>query len=309
MSNLPDVQNRPDERGLAIDRVGVNKFFLPIVFEEQERIAGVSAYVSLPHTTRGANFSRFVITATKHFSNKKINSQVITEMLRELKKVMKSEDAYVDLEFDYLIEKESPVTKIKGGYQSYKLGFIGLLKEDKVTIIRRFEIVAASLCPCSREMSLLENLEYDNIKWNLPERENDVESGYEKLTKEIFQGVSHVELSQQVGKGAHNQRVTIRVDVEFNNGFDLNTKEIIKGIEDCASAGVYPILKRPDEKWVTERAYERPRFVEDIVREAAGYLNNSHKDILNGYSIRCIADESIHQHNAIAYLSNNWKLH
>jgi GTP cyclohydrolase I len=145
-------------------------------------------------------------------------------------------------------------------------------------------------------MSLLENLWNDS---NKPFGNYDLSAAIENSSV----------IENKVGKGAHNQRVNIRVDVEFNNGFDLNTKEIIKGIEDCASAGVYPILKRPDEKWVTERAYERPRFVEDIVREIAVYLDSNHKDILNGYSLRCVADESIHQHSAIAYLSKNWKLH
>ena len=310
MSNLPDVQNRLDHRGLAIDRVGVSKFFLPIIFEKQERIAGISAYVSLPHTARGANFSRFVITAAKYFSNKEINSLVIVEMLRELKKVMKSKDAYVDLEFDYLIEKESPVTKIKGGYQSYKLGFIGLLKEEEeVTIIRRFEVVAASLCPCSQELSLLSQLIQDNLK---NQKEQIIHQTIKIEHLDTKEETDLTYLTSQVGKGAHNQRIYIRVDIEFNNGFDLDTKSTIKGIEDCASAGIYPILKRPDEKWVTERAYERPRFVEDIVREVAVYINKiniSNKNIINGYSLRCIADESIHQHNAIAYLSKNWKLH
>jgi len=296
-SNLPDVQNRPDSRGISLDRVGVNKFYLPIIFEGQERVAGVSAYVSLPHTARGANFSRFIITTTKYFSNKEINSYIISEALCELKEVMKSEDAYIDLEFDYLVEKESPVTKIKGGYQNYKLGFIGLLKDEKTTIIKRFEVVAASLCPCSKEMSLVPNLNEGD--WKL----------FKESNTQDLSNILENKLLSTVGMGAHNQRVTIRVDVECDNGFNLNTKSTLSGIENCASAEVYPILKRPDEKWVTERAYSRPRFVEDIVREVAIYLDNTGVNLINGYSIRCIADESIHQHSAVAYFSKNWRMH
>jgi GTP cyclohydrolase I len=296
VTNLPDVQNRVDTRGIAIDKVGVSKFFLPAIYENQKRVMGVSAYVSLPHISRGANFSRFIITATKHFSNKEINSQTIVAMLQDLKEVMQSEDAYVDLDFDYLMEKKSPVTKIGGGYQNYKLGFIGLLKDGKATVIRRFEIVAASLCPCSKEMSLLENLFEDS---NKPLGDCDLSAAIEGSDN----------LVGKVGMGAHNQRVNIRVDVEFNNEVVLDTKEIIEGLENCASSEVYPILKRPDEKWVTEKAYSRPRFVEDVIREIATYLDSNYAEVFNGYSLKCVANESIHQHNAISYLSKNWKLH
>lgn len=286
---LPDVQSTEENRGKSIDRVGVGKFKLPILFEDQLRIAEISSYVSLPHNIRGANFSRFIITATKHFSNKELSSSTISKMLEDLRVIMKSADAYVEIEFDYLIEKESPVTKIKGGYQGYKIGFIGLLRKDQSVIIRRFNIVGSTTCPCSKSMSLLPQL--------LKEEDISVEKN---------------PLLNQVGKGAHNQRVNIRVDISLNNGFSLDTKDFIFHIENCASAEVYPILKRPDEKWLTEKAYSRPRFVEDVVREVAVYLDKadlSKKNIITGYSIRCIADESIHPHNAIAYLSKNWKLH
>ena len=69
-------------------------------------------------------------------------------------------------------------------------------------------------------------------------------------------------------------------------------------MEQAASTQVFPILKRPDEKWVTEDAYDDPKFVEDIIRDLAIALNND--DRVSWY--RCSSEnfESIHQHNAFA---------
>jgi len=77
-------------------------------------------------------------------------------------------------------------------------------------------------------------------------------------------------------------------------------EELIEEIEACASSPLYPVLKRPDEKFVTERAYDNPRFVEDMIREVALVLNND--DRISWYSIQVENHESIHAHNAIAML-------
>lgn len=74
-------------------------------------------------------------------------------------------------------------------------------------------------------------------------------------------------------------------------------------IESCGSAPLYPLLKRPDEKFVTEQAYDNPRFVEDLVREVALKFDE-HPRILS-YEIEVENHESIHDHNAYAYLSRS----
>ncbi len=71
--------------------------------------------------------------------------------------------------------------------------------------------------------------------------------------------------------GAHNQRshVTIRIEMLGEIGWP----ELVRFAEDSASSEIWPMLKRADEKWVTERAYENPKFVEDLVRDVALRLN------------------------------------
>ena len=102
---------------------------------------------------------------------------------------------------------------------------------------------------------------------------------------------------------AHNQRgmITVKTYIDKNIALPENYKEIIlDAMEANASSMLYPILKRPDEKRVTERAYENPRFVEDLIRLIAADLVEV--NWIEGFDIECRNEESIHQHDAFAKL-------
>ena len=96
--------------------------------------------------------------------------------------------------------------------------------------------------------------------------------------------------------GAHNQRshVTIRVELLQEIGWP----ELVRFAEDSASSEIWPMLKRADEKWVTERAYENPKFVEDLVRDVALRLNGDAR--VGRYVVDVENFESIHNHSAVA---------
>lgn len=98
--------------------------------------------------------------------------------------------------------------------------------------------------------------------------------------------------------GAHNQRSIVTVKVRFKKFFWI--EDIVKIVEESASGEVYSLLKRVDEKYVTEKAYENPKFVEDVVRSVAVILNND--DNFVWYSIEAENFESIHNHSAYAYV-------
>ena len=101
--------------------------------------------------------------------------------------------------------------------------------------------------------------------------------------------------------GAHNQRGTVTVKLR-NTGF-FWIEDVIAVVESAASCGLYSLLKRPDEKFVTERAYDNPRFVEDVVREV--YLGLRGFSLCERpfawFSVEAENFESIHNHNAYAY--------
>ena len=101
--------------------------------------------------------------------------------------------------------------------------------------------------------------------------------------------------------GAHNQRGYVSVKVKPNGMLWL--EDVIDMIEASGSAQLYPVLKRPDEKFVTEQAYQNPRFVEDMVREVA-LAFDAHPNVA-AYEIEVENHESIHDHNAYAYVKRS----
>ena len=102
------------------------------------------------------------------------------------------------------------------------------------------------------------------------------------------------EISEQ---GAHNQRGVVTVKVGFRRFFWI--EDLISIIEGCSSCDIYSILKRSDEKYVTEKAFENPKFVEDMVRDIAENL--SRETNFTQFSIEAENFESIHNHSAYAY--------
>ncbi len=101
--------------------------------------------------------------------------------------------------------------------------------------------------------------------------------------------------------GAHNQRGIVTVKLRFKKFFWI--EDVIKLIEASASCEVFSLLKRVDEKHVTEMAYENPMFVEDVVRNVAEKLNLDTN--FTWYSIESENIESIHNHNAYAYIEKD----
>ncbi len=101
--------------------------------------------------------------------------------------------------------------------------------------------------------------------------------------------------------GAHNQRSHVTVTARINDF--VWVEEIIDLVEQEASCELYGLLKRPDEKQVTERAYNNPKFVEDMVRDVAARLNN--EDRISAYVVESENFESIHNHSAYALIEKN----
>ncbi len=100
--------------------------------------------------------------------------------------------------------------------------------------------------------------------------------------------------------GAHNQRGEVCLQVRFKKFFWI--EDMIKMVENAASCEVYSVLKRVDEKYVTEKGYNNPKFVEDIVRDVAHELIID--DNIVWYSVSAENFESIHNHSAYAYIES-----
>ena len=102
-------------------------------------------------------------------------------------------------------------------------------------------------------------------------------------------------------RGAHNQRSAVKVEIRYLEHIWL--EELITWIEACGSAPVYALLKREDEKALTELAYDNPRFVEDVVRAVTEALTAS--PAITWFRVECENFESIHNHSAYALVERD----
>lgn len=103
--------------------------------------------------------------------------------------------------------------------------------------------------------------------------------------------------------GAHNQRSHITIEATLKEGAELSLESLVRIAEEEASCEVFGLLKRPDEKWVTERAYDNPKFVEDLVRDIA--LRLKAEPGVAHWIVSSENFESIHNHSAYALIEGS----
>lgn len=255
---MPDVQASRDKRQVAIDRVGVKDVTYPIRLRtrdggEQTTVAMINMYVALPHHQKGTHMSRFLEVLNEQ-TCEPLTPAKIPQIARAICEKLDAEVAHFECSFTYFIRKEAPVTGMPG-LMDYRVTFECTANGTEEFILG-VAAPAASLCPCSKEIS-----EY----------------------------------------GAHNQRCRIEARVKFDGMVWI--EDLVEALERAASCPVFAVLKRPDEKWVTERAYENPKFVEDIVRDLALGLDGD--DRITWYTINSENFESIHNHNAYAQITRD----
>jgi GTP cyclohydrolase I len=143
-------------------------------------------------------------------------------------------------------------------------------------------------------VSAIESRLDHQARWVL---ETDVQ-GHTRLWQELAVPVKSLcPCSKEISDyGAHNQRSIVSMNVELLEPWSFAAQARVA--EESASSELWPLLKRADEKWVTERAYENPRFVEDLVREVALRLNGVKQ--IGAYRVEVENFESIHNHSAFA---------
>lgn len=253
-----DVQSRIDERGVAIQKVGIKEAQLPFQIKTkaggfQQVLANICFTVELPSEYKGTHMSRF-LEILMPWSQKPLAESEMEAILAEALDKLNANQAEIKLSFKYFITKAAPVTK-KQSILDLDCFFLGRKKRgEKMQFFLGVAVPFTSLCPCSKEISSF---------------------------------------------GAHNQRSVASVKVQFKDGCDcILIEDLAELIEREGSAAIYPLLKREDEKFVTEAAYNNPKFVEDILRDIVISLRNLEK--IAYFSVECENYESIHNHNAYA---------
>ena len=128
----------------------------------------------------------------------------------------------------------------------------------------------------------------------------EIKEGKDTMTIKVVVPVTSLcPCSKEISKyGAHNQRSHVTLTVRTNTFVWI--EDLIDLVEKQASCELYGLLKRPDEKFVTERAYDNPKFVEDMVRDVAAQLNADER--VDAYMVESENFESIHNHSAYAMI-------
>ena len=264
---MKDVQNSEDTRGIAIDRVGVCDVRYPItVLDRNQDKQSTVATIDLS------------VDLPHHFKGTHMSRFIEILNRRHGEITMKNIPEILD-ELKERLEAERSQIEItfpyflnkeapftkKKAQIDYTCSFIAESGPADTDFILKVEVPVTSLCPCSKEISKY---------------------------------------------GAHNQRgyVTIEVRAQKNSSGEWEfvwIEELIEMAEESASAPLYALLKREDEKHVTEQAYENPVFVEDLVRNVALRLKADER--ISSFRVKTVNHESIHAHNAFAVVqSSNW---
>lgn len=259
---MKDVQNCSDERGIAIQKVGVNDVHLPFLIKTkagsfQSVLARIKLTAELPQEYKGTHMSRF-IEVLSEWSQQPISSREIGSILTDAIERLSAKQAHIDFSFKYFIEKTAPLSGLKS-MLDYDCCFSGSLSRGgQLDFVLALAVPFTSLCPCSKEIS-----DY----------------------------------------GAHNQRGLMSVKLRYAADSFIWIEDLAELMEAQGSCQVYPLLKREDEKYVTERAYQNPKFVEDVLRDLVLALRQWQS--ITWFHIECENFESIHNHSAYASHSEN----
>lgn len=256
---MVDVQNQIDNRNIKIQQTGVSGVYLPFKIFDGEEIQNVLAKI------------KFTVALNEKIRGTHMSrlSEILTDRVNEPTKISDVEKILIDA-----------TEKLETDFSAIEISFKFFVKK---------------IAPISGRESLL-----------------DIDC---KFIGELFKNssmkfilslavpfTSLCPCSKEISDfGAHNQRSVCRVQLKFSDATKLDEikiSELVNLIESQGSSKIFPILKREDEKFVTESAYQNPKFVEDILRDVVLSLRKIKN--LSAFDVECENFESIHNHSAFA---------
>jgi GTP cyclohydrolase I len=187
-----------------------------------------------------------------------------------------------------------------GGMRALMDAMLRRLEARTGHIEARFPYFISKAAPVSKVQSLLD---YDVTL----RAQMNAQGRYQYTIKVVTAVTSLCPCSKEISEyGAHNQRSHITIEAELVPGASMGIEGLVAIAEAQASCEVYGLLKRPDEKYVTERAYDNPKFVEDLVRDIALALNQDIR--IAAYTVESENFESIHNHSAYALIQRDKRI-
>ncbi len=295
---LPDVQASHPAIPINLTRVGVTDVKKLIEIARKDKrpivlIARFNIFVDLPYDRKGANLSRNFETIDEVLEEA-VEAPVyeIEELCgvvarRLLTKHEYASRAEVQMNSEYVVKRETPVTQMKcqGVADIFAEAVATRVDEDGDITVRKLvgaEVLGMTACPCAQEI-MRDRARKEMLDLKIPEAT-------------VAQFLSRVPMA------THNQRGRGTISIEVHDRYDVSLEKLIDLIEDSMSSSIFELLKRSDEAAVVDAAHRNPKFVEDCVRAMARSIVErfSHLPDDSLISIKQINEESIHQHNACA---------
>lgn len=259
---LPDVQGSEDARSLAIESVGIRGIKHPIEVQ--------------------SDLGRFPTLARFEMDVALPANQKGTHMSRFVQLLQDQQGAYDGPAIAGMARKMLPLLQAKQGR----------IQMQYTHFVNKTAPISFAKSWMDYEVTFLAEAKQgpdDQIQVDL----------YLKATVPVM---SLCPCSKEISEyGAHNQRSHVTMSVKFHTDQHLGVEDLIRIAETEASSELWAILKRPDEKWVTERAYDNPKFVEDLVRDIASRLQRDQRIV--ALTVEAENFESIHNHSAFARIS------
>ena len=261
---MEDVHKERDEHQLSIDQVGVNQIQYPVVVLDR-RLERQHTVATLSMAVNLSHSSRGTHMSRFIEVLNQYKGDLTMSTLTEILHLLKERLGADSARFEATFPyflDRVAPVTCARALMGYECAFRGEVNGDWDDFMLRVRVPVAALCPCSKKIS-----DY----------------------------------------GAHNQRGYVTIEVWSTRTDDgtphaIWIEDLVEVAESSGSAPVYPLLKRPDERYVTMQAYDNPTFVEDIVRSAAEQLKNDPR--VARFRLHVENHESIHSHNV--YASLDW---
>ena len=262
-SAMPDVQSTRDERALPIEQVGIRGVRHPLMIR--------------------SNSGNFPSVGTFEMDVALPAHVKGTHMSRFMALLQKQDVAVDSTSVVAMVREMLPLLDAKEGHVQFT-----------------YTHFVKKAAPVSGVESLMD---YE-VTWMASAKQNttgntDIELGLRAQVPVMSLCPCSKEISDF---GAHNQRSHVTMSVLLDTETKMTVEDLVAAAESEASSELWGLLKRPDEKWVTERSYSNPKFVEDLVRDVAGNLKADQRIL--SFVVEAENFESIHNHSAFARISH-----
>ena len=274
-TTMPDIQGSTDHRNLPIDQVGVRGVRYPVLVAREgggvtASVAEFSLSVALPAEQKGTHMSRFIeLLEETNQKGAALSAKGMQTLLQDMLRRLSASAGVIQVDMPFFMLKTAPVSGVQS-MMDYKLRWVA-----------------------QRVMNSVGKVEADGAV----RAEDEIWCQVKVPVKSLCP------CSKEISDyGAHNQRSEVTVQIQCAGREEITAEQLIRTIEAQASCELWGLLKRPDEKYVTERAYDNPKFVEDLVRDVAVSVRSMPG--VARLTVEAENFESIHNHSAWARIKS-----